>query len=131
MTTTDDATDDPIDEKTDAPHAENSDERDAIREIVQESDLYVLVFYGSEPWIALVDRDKGPSTSHALPEERIAIIEWASEQPGYVAEGWGVSIATASDRQPNPDWEMPEEPDKTFDDRSEAITFAAAQLADR
>ena len=113
---------------TDEPHGDRTKERDAVRDAAREYGLYSLVFYGSEPWIALVDRDKSPSTSHALPNETIAVVEWASDKLGYVQEGWAVSITTASERQTNPEWEVPGEPDEMFASRQEAVEWAAEQL---
>jgi len=114
--------------KSVTPHANYSDERDAIRNLSTENGLHSLVFYGSEPWIALVNRDKAPPTGHALPNERIAIVEWAADEPGYPVGGWAVSITTAGDRHTNPDWELPEGADESFEDRKSAVEYAAKQL---
>jgi len=116
------------DTATSEPRTERDKERGEIRNIASEQGLYTLVFYGSEPWIALVDREKAPSTSHAQPNEQIAVVEWASDEIGYPDSGWAVSITTAGKRQTNPDWELPEQPDATFDSRSGAVEFASESL---
>jgi len=116
------------DTATSEPRTEPGKERDEIREIAGEQGLYTLVFYGSEPWIALVDREKAPPTSHARPNEQIAVIEWASEKPGYPDAGWGVCVVSAEDRSTNPQWELPEQLDVTFDNRADAVEFASETL---
>jgi len=110
------STDEPLDNKT--------DERDEVRNLARENGLYTLVFYGSEPSIAFVNRDKSPSTSHALPNEQIALVDWTS------GDNWAVFTTTASDRQTNPQWETDTEPDQIFDTRTEAVQYAAEQLND-
>ena len=110
------------------PRTEREKERDEIREIARDQGLHTLVFYGSEPWIALVDREKSPPTSHAQPNEQIAVIEWASDKIGYPDSGWAVSITTAGNRATNPDWELPEQQDSFFDSREEAVEFASEQI---
>ena len=99
-----------------------ADERDAVRNLARENGLHTLVFYGSMPSIAFVNRDKAPSTSHALPNEQIALIDWTG------GDNWAVFTTTASDRQTNPEWETDTEPDQTFDTRTDAVEYAAEQL---
>ena len=106
----------------DAPLDNKADERDEVRNLARENGLYTLVFYGSEPSITFVNRDKAPSTSHALPNEQIPLIDWTG------GDNWAVFTTTASDRQTNPEWETDTKPDQTFDSRSEAVEYAAAKL---
>jgi len=106
----------------DAPLDNKADERDKVRDVAREHGLYTLVFYGSNPSIAFVNRDKSPATSHAMPNEKIALIDW------YGGENWAVFTTTASDRQTNPEWRTDTEPDQTFESRTEAVEYAAEQL---
>ena len=105
-----------------APLENKADERDEVRNAAREAGLQTLVFYGSEPSIAFVNRDKAPSTSHALPNEQIALIDWTG------GDNWAVFTTTASNRQTNPQWETDTQPDQTFDTRTEAVEYAAEQL---
>jgi len=106
---------------TNQPHSDREKERDAVRDAAREKGLYTLYFYGSEDAIAFVDRDKSPSTSHALPNETIALIDWEYGD-------WAVFVTTASDRKTNPDFVIDAEPDQTFNSREQAVAWAAEQL---
>jgi hypothetical protein len=107
-----------IDATTDAPHADAATERDLIREVIADTDIHCLLWHGDEQHVALVQRDKAPSTEYPMRDERVVLVEWAEED-------WALSVAVASGI--GTQWEMEQELAEISEDR-ERIPDIAAEL---
>ena len=105
-TTTDDGTE---------PHETISDEIDAIHSELEGEDMNVLVYYGSEPAVALANRET--PTEYPQTDEILVLVEWHSE------EDYALSVARASGT--GMQWELIDELVEIVDTRSEAIDVAA------
>lgn len=99
------------------PHANISDEIDAIYSELEGEDLHVLVYYGSDPAVALAKRDRAPPTEYPMVDEILVLVEWHSE------EDYAVSVARASGS--GMQWELIDELVEIVDTRSEALDVAA------
>lgn len=98
----------------DTPADEHSAERDAIRSELGGTDVYVLTYYGSEPMVALVERDKAPPTEYPSQGEKVVLVEW------HGGKDWALSVAEGA----STGWELVSELEEMHDSRSEAIEAA-------
>jgi len=111
-TTTGDAADD-------EPLPDHAAERQAIRDRLA-ADIRVLTYYGSEPMIALVNRDRAPSTGNPSVGETVVLVEW------HGGDDYAVSVAEG-DRT---GWTLTDELVSEHDTRAEALEAVAGLFAD-
>jgi len=113
---TDDAADD-------EPLADHADERQAIRDELP-ADIHVVTFYGNEPMVALVNRDRAPSVGSPSAGETVVLVEWhgGDEYALSVAEGARTSTAAG--------WELTDELVSVHDTRADAVEAAADLFAE-
>lgn len=97
---------------------------DALIDVARDNGLQVSPS-ANEPYVAFIERSGPQSTWFPQPNETVALIEYGSDKVGYVDEGFAVSMVTA-DKLGN--WAMQEDPDRYFDDRQAAVTYAAAEI---
>lgn len=96
----------------------DADEREAIRKQLADSSVNVLRWYGSDPWVALVDRDA--PTEYTNEGERVVLVEWFDEDDAPY------SISTAEGTFDG--WELLEAPHSTFESRDEAVAAAIKEF---
>jgi len=99
------------------PLAKPGHEREAIRNELPEN-IHVLTWVGDEEMVALVKREKPPSTEYPSNGERIVLVEW----PMMVDYGLSVAVGQLSG------WELTDEVLETHESRSDAINAAAELL---
>jgi len=102
---------------TERPMNDPSDERQAIRDRLP-SNLYVLQWHGSEPFVAVAKRDSTPQTEHPGQGETIALIEW------HGGEDHAVSLAEGE----LTGWQLTDAPIEDHLTRSEAVCAAERYL---
>lgn len=102
----------------DAPLADSESERDEIRSELPDG-IFVLTYHGSEPHVALVDRDRAPPTEHPSRGETVVLVEW------HGGEDYALSVGKAD----GTGWELTDELVSTHRSRTSAIE-AAAELFD-
>lgn len=96
------------------PRSSPSDEREAIREELDGEDIHVLTYHGGQPSLALVQREKRPSTEFTLDSETVIILDWVD------GEDYAISVAEGDGST----WEMTDEVVETHDTREDAIQAA-------
>jgi hypothetical protein len=100
------------------PHEDRAAEKDAIRKMLPRG-IYVLVHFGSEDAVTLVERDSSPATSSPTEGELVVHVEWRDSE--YVlATGRGEKIGSG--------WELIDDFIGPFDTRSTAIDRAVELL---
>lgn len=107
------------DNATEEPLADHADERQAIRDQLPR-DIHVLTFHGHEPMVALVNRDRAPSTGNASAGEAVVLVEW------HGGDDYAVSVAEG-DRT---GWTLTDELVSEHDTRAEAVEAVAGLFAD-
>lgn len=100
-------------QNTEVPMEDPADERDAIRTELQGTSMNVLTWHGSEPHVALVDRD-APS-EYAIEGETVVLVEW------YGEDDYALSVAEGGITG----WELTDELVSTHATRTDAIDAAA------
>jgi hypothetical protein len=110
---------------TDAEH--DNTNHQAVCKAARSAGLSVFEFYASEPYVSALDRNGCPSAAVLTPNETVVIIEYASDNPEYVSDGFAVSTTTATNDH-TPEWEMPEDPDRSFDRLDDAVEYAKSQF---
>jgi hypothetical protein len=109
-TETDDATDEPL-----AVHA---DERQAIRDELP-ADIHIVTYYGSEPMVALVNRDRAPSVGDPSAGETVVLVEW------HENDDYALSVAEGARTGTTAGWELTDELVSVHDTRADAVEAAA------
>lgn len=99
------------------PMDDPSDERQAIRDQLP-SDIYVLLWRGNEPFVAVAKRDSTPQTEHPGQGETIALIEW------HGGEDHAVSLAEGE----MTGWQLTDAPAETGLTRTGAVCAAERLL---
>jgi len=108
------------DDATEEPLADYGDERQAIRDELPD-DIHVLTYYGNEPMVALVQRDRAPSTGDPARDETVVLVEW------HDLDDYALSVAEGGLNNTVGGWELTDELVSMHDDRADAVD-AAAQL---
>jgi len=109
---------------TDEPLADRADERDAIRDELDGTDLYVLRYYGNENSVFLVERDRAPPTEFAIEDEPIIAIDWE------YGEDYALWVFRGGSTNGQSTWEVVEETAEIADTRTEAVETAAKLIAE-
>jgi hypothetical protein len=109
---------------TDGPLADRADERDAIRDELDGTDLYVLRYSGNTNSVFLVERDRAPPTEYAIEDEPIVAIDWER------GEDYALLIFRGGSTSGQSAWEIVEEMTDFVNTRTEAVETAAELLAE-
>lgn len=80
------------------PHDDIETERDAIRDTLPD-DVYILLYHGNEPHVALVQREKSPSTEYPSRGERIVLVEWDGGDSYALSTAVGRSVGWETDEE--------------------------------
>jgi len=94
-------------------------EREAIRDELEETDIYVLTYHGGESAVALVQREKAPPTEHSMRGETVVLVEW------HGADDYAISVGEGNGSS---GWELTEELVEMAETREDAIAAAAEQF---
>lgn len=108
----------------DGPLPDRADERGAIREELDGTDLYVLRYYGNQNSVFLVERDRAPPTEFAIKDEPIVAIDWEH------GEDYALSVFRGGSTSGQSAWEIVEEMTDFVDTRTEAVETAAELIAE-
>lgn len=63
---------------TSQPKTDDSKERNAFRAALDETNIYLLLYYGSDRGAFFVERDKAPPTEFPLEGETVVHVDWES-----------------------------------------------------
>jgi len=111
QTQSDDATDD-------EPLADYADERQEIHDELP-AGIHVLTYYGNEPMVALVSRDRAPSVGSPSAGETVVLVEW------HGGDDYALSVAEGARTGTTAGWELTDELVSMHDTRADAVDAAA------
>jgi len=115
QTQTDDATEEPL--------ADYAGERQAIRDELP-ADIHIVTFYGNEPMVALVNRDRAPSVGNPSAGEMVVLVEW------HGGDDYALSLAEGARTGTTAGWELTDELVSMHDTRADAVDAAADLFAE-
>jgi len=110
-TQADDATDD-------EPLPVHADERQAIRDELP-ADIHIVTFYGNEPMVALVNRDRAASVGDPHAGETVVLVEWHGD------DDYALSVAEGARTGTTAGWALTDELVSMHDTRAGAVGAAA------
>lgn len=87
---------------TSQPKTDDSEERNAFRAALDETKIYMLLFYGSDSGAFFVERDKAPPTEFPLVDETIVYVDWESGEDYALSVYRGEGIGTQMEEIENP-----------------------------
>jgi len=115
------------DDATEEPLADYADERQAIRDELP-ADIHIVTYYGSEPMVALVNRDRAPSVGDPSAGETVVLVEWHGD------DDYALSLAEGARTGTTAGWELTGELVSMHDTRADAVDAAAdlfGEVSDR
>jgi len=106
------------------PLADRADERQAIRDKLEGTDLYILRYHGNTNSVFLVERDRAPPTEYAIEDEPIVAIDWEFD------DDYALSVFRGGAGSGQRQWEAVDEMTEFVNTRSGAVESAAELLAE-
>jgi len=107
----------------DGPPADYADERQAIRDELP-ADIHIVTYYGDEPMVALVNRDRSPSVGDPSAGETVVLVEWHGN------DDYALSLAEGARTGTTAGWELTDDLVSMHDTRADAVDAAAGLLAE-
>jgi hypothetical protein len=111
------------DAATDEPLADHADERQAIRDELP-ANIHIVTYYGNEPMVALVNRDRAPSVDNPSAGETVVLVEW------HGGDDYALSLAEGARTGTTAGWELTDELVSMHDTRAGAVEAAADLFAE-
>ena len=102
---------------TEEPLADHADERQAIRDGLP-ADIHIVTYYGHEPMVALVNRDRAPSVGNPSAGETVVLVEW------HGGDDYALSVAEGARTSTTANWELTDELVSMHDTRTDAVKAA-------
>jgi len=110
------------DDATEEPLADYADERQAIRDELP-ADIHIVTFYGNEPMVALVNRDRAPSVGNPTTGETVVLVEW------HGGDDYALSVAEGARTGTTAGWELTDELVSLHGTRADAVEATADLFA--